>query len=64
MATHSSILVWTILWTEEPGGETSLAGYSPWGRKQWDKTEHKAKKRKGGRERGREEGKEKEREMK
>ena len=25
MATHSSILAWTILWTEEPG--------SPWGRK-------------------------------
>ena len=24
MATHSSILVWRILWTEEPG-------YSPWG---------------------------------
>ena len=27
MATHSSILAWRILWTEEPGG------YSPWGRK-------------------------------
>ena len=26
MATHSSILVWEIPWTEE------LAGYSPWGR--------------------------------
>ena len=26
MATHSSILAWRILWTEEPGG------YSPWGR--------------------------------
>ena len=51
MATHSSILVWKILWREEPGWERSLAGYSPWGRKQWDKTEHKSKKRKGGRER-------------
>ena len=26
MATHSSILVWEIPWTEEPGGL-----YSPWG---------------------------------
>ena len=25
MATHSSIFVWKISWTEEPGG------YSPWG---------------------------------
>ena len=25
MATHSSILVWEIPWTEQPGG------YSPWG---------------------------------
>ena len=25
MATHSSILAWRILWTEE------LCGYSPWG---------------------------------
>ena len=25
MATHSSILAWEILWTEEP------VGYSPWG---------------------------------
>ena len=33
MATHSSILAWKILWTEEPGG------YSPWGRKEWDVTE-------------------------
>ena len=23
MATHSSILVWEILWTEEPGGQQS-----------------------------------------
>ena len=28
MATHSSILAWKILWTEEPGGL-----YSPWGHK-------------------------------
>ena len=27
MATHSSILVWEIPWTEDPGG------YSPWGRR-------------------------------
>ena len=33
MATHSSILAWRILWTEEPGG------YSPWGRKVSDTTE-------------------------
>ena len=24
MATHSSILVWRILWTEEPGGLLSM----------------------------------------
>ena len=24
---------------ENPHGQRSLAGYSPWGRKQWDKTE-------------------------
>ena len=33
MATHSSILAWEIPWTEEPGGL-----YSPWGRKESDKT--------------------------
>ena len=33
MATHSSILAWRILWTEE------LVGYSPWGRKESDTTE-------------------------
>ena len=33
-ATHSSILVWRIPWTEKPG---SL--YSPWGRKELDMTE-------------------------
>ena len=32
MATHSSILAWRILWTEE-------LGYSPWGRKESDTTE-------------------------
>ena len=25
MATHSSILAWRILWTEEPGGQWSTA---------------------------------------
>ena len=34
MATHSSIPVWRISWTEEPGG------YSSWGRKESDTTEH------------------------
>ena len=34
MATHSSILAWRIPWTEEP------EGYSPWGRKESDTTEH------------------------
>ena len=34
MATHSSILAWEIPWTEAP------AGYSPWGRKELDMTEH------------------------
>ena len=33
MATHSSILVWEIPWTEESGG------YSPWARKELDMTE-------------------------
>ena len=33
MATHSSILVWRIPWTEEPGV------YSPWGCKKLDTTE-------------------------
>ena len=33
MTTHSSILAWRILWTEEPGG------YSPWGRTESDTTE-------------------------
>ena len=34
MATQSSILAWTIPWTEEPGGL-----YSPWGRQESDMTE-------------------------
>ena len=33
MATHSSILTWRILWTEEPGGLRS------WGCKESDTTE-------------------------
>ena len=36
MATCSSILAWRIPWTEEAGG------YSPWGRKESDMTEHTA----------------------
>ena len=35
-ATHSSILTWEIPWTE------SLVGYSPWGRRESDMTEHTA----------------------
>ena len=31
MATHSSILAWSISWTDEPGGL-----YSPWGPKEAD----------------------------
>ena len=34
MATHSSVLAWRIPGTEEP------AGYSPWGRRESDTTEH------------------------
>ena len=34
MATYSSILAWRISWTEE------LVGYSPWGHKESDTTEH------------------------
>ena len=30
MATHSSILVWRIPWTEEPGNLHSLWGYKGW----------------------------------
>ena len=35
MATRSSILAWSIPWTEEAGG-----GYSPRGRRESDTTEH------------------------
>ena len=28
MATHSSILAWRILWTEEPGGLLSMGSHS------------------------------------
>ena len=34
MATHSSILAWKILWTEEPGGIQSM------GSQMLDTTEH------------------------
>ena len=34
MATHSGILAWRILWTEEPGGL-----YSSWSHKESDTTE-------------------------
>ena len=34
MATHSSVLAWGIPWMR------SLTGYSPWGSKDWDMTEH------------------------
>ena len=34
MATHSILLAWRILWTEEPGRL-----YSRWGHKEWDTTE-------------------------
>ena len=33
MATHSSVVAWSIPWTEETGG------YSPRGCKEWDMTE-------------------------
>ena len=38
MATHPSILAW-----EKPHGPRSLAGYSPWGRKELDTTERAAR---------------------
>ena len=38
MATHSSILAWGILWTEEPGGL-----HSPRGHQELDMTEHARK---------------------
>ena len=42
MATHSSILAWRILWTEEPGesyGQRSLVSYSLWDHRELDMTE-------------------------
>ena len=30
MATHSSILAWEILWTEEPGGLQSTGSQKSW----------------------------------
>ena len=38
MATHSSVLAWRIPWRRIPGEshQRSLAGYSPWGRKESD----------------------------
>ena len=30
MATHSNILAWEILWTEEPGGLQSLGSQRSW----------------------------------
>ena len=30
MATHSSILAWTIPWTEEPGGLQSIGSQKSW----------------------------------
>ena len=30
MATHSSILVWEIPWTEEPGGLQSMGSQKSW----------------------------------
>ena len=35
MATHSSLLAWRVLWTEEPGGLL----HSPWGCRELDTTE-------------------------
>ena len=37
MATHSSILVWEIPWTEEPDG---IHRTCPWGHKELDMAEH------------------------
>ena len=40
MATHSSLLSWRILWTEEPGGLPTMGGMQFMGRKESDTTEH------------------------
>ena len=39
MATYSSIFACRIPWTEEPGRQMCLAGYSPWGCKESDMSE-------------------------
>ena len=39
MATHSSVLAWTIPWTEEANGAHGVHGCSPWGHKRSDTTE-------------------------
>ena len=41
MATHSSIRKWQptpVFMPGKPHGPSSLAGYSPWGCKEWDTT--------------------------
>ena len=38
-AAHSNILAWKIPRMEEPDRQRSLAGCSPWGRKELDTTE-------------------------
>ena len=40
MATHSSILAWRIPWTERPGLQSGLLGYSPWNHKESDMPKH------------------------
>ena len=42
MATRSSIHAWKIQWTEKP------RGYSPWGHKESDTTEHAHRQEKHG----------------
>ena len=39
MATHSSILAWIVLWTEDLKSLSSLEVLSSWGRKESDSTE-------------------------
>ena len=40
MATHSSGFVCGFVLPRQPHGQRSLAGYSPWGHKESDMTEH------------------------
>ena len=40
MATHSSILAWTIPWTEEPGGLQFSCLENPMDRGDWQATVH------------------------